>query len=337
MHSKKFLIYGENWAGTLPNLLFNSLQKKGHPTTIFDFTDILPGIKERSISGRIKRRLFRQHYARAINTQFLRQFNEWQPDFVLIVKGLHLDREVLQHIKKAGAYLINWNPDDFLNSNNSNDNLIASIPDYDMIVSSREHRFPLYKQIGANKLLLIDWYFIPEFHYYEPCEKIFEASFVGSWSPSREDFISQLDKCFHIWGSGWGKSSSNFRKRHIVNHKILSQREMAKCFASSKYNLNMLTHENKDITNLRIFEVTASGGLLLTERNAFISKYLTEGEEALMYSSAEEVNRIFSQNPSSERIALAGMKRIVDGGNSFEDRVTVLLKALEGQRIAVYP
>jgi spore maturation protein CgeB len=90
----------------------------------------------------------------------------------------------------------------------------------------------------------------------------------------------------------------------------------------------MLTHENKDRTNLRIFEVTASGGLLLTERNEFISKYLAEGEEVLMYSSAEEVNRIFSQSLNYDCIALAGMKRIVDGGNSFEDRVSVLLNAI---------
>ena len=79
----------------------------------------------------------------------------------------------------------------------------------------------------------------------------------------------------------------------------------------------------------RLIHNLADSTLKLTERNAFISKYLAEGEEALMYSSAEEVNRIFSQNLSSERIALAGMKRIIDGGNSFEDRVVVLIKALE--------
>lgn len=329
MHSKKILIYGENWEGTLPNLLYTHLLGKGYRAKIFDFTDILPGIKERSLFGRVKRRLLESHYVQAINQQFLREIKQLSPDFVLVAKGLHLSREVLQQVRENGAYLINWNPDDFLNMKNSSDKLVASIPDYDMIVSPREHRFPRYKELGAKELLWIDWYYIRGLHQYEPCEKKIEASFCGSWSPTREEFIRQLNVRFHIWGSSWEKSAASFRKSHDVYREILSQREMAKVFATSKFNLNMLTHENKDLTNLRIFEVTASGGLLLTESNESTSKYLEDGKEVLMYSSVKDANRILSQRLDHEAIALAGMTRIVNNGNSFDDRVASLLEAIE--------
>jgi spore maturation protein CgeB len=329
MHSKKILIYGENWEGTLPNLLYTLLLKKDYQTKIFDFTDILPGIKERSMLGRVKRRFLESRYAKEINQQFLHNVKQWTPELVLVSKGLHLSRDVLHQIREYGVFLVNWNPDDYLNMKNSSEKLIASMPDYDLIVSPREHRFPRYKELGANKLLWIDWYYVKGLHQYEPYEKKFEASFVGSWSPNREKFISQLNVQFHIWGGGWEKTASSFRKSHKVYKKILSQREMVKVFASSKFNLNMLTKENNDVTNLRMFEVTASGGLLLTEFNQSVLKYLEDGKEALMYSSAEDVNRLISLQIDFDRIALAGMKRITNDGNSFNDRVAVLLKAVE--------
>ena len=328
MHTKKILIYGENWEGTLPNLLYTSLLNKQFETEIFDFTDILPGIKDRSLLGRIKRRFFQLFYIKKINKKFLQQFYNQSPDFVIVCKGLHISSSSLKEIKKACSYLINWNPDDFLNMKNSNQNLITSIPEYDLIVSPREHRFSKYKALGANKILWIDWYYISDLHKYQACDKKYDTSFVGSWSPTRESFIGSLNSRFHIWGGGWEKASSDFKKKHIVYKEILSQKDMSRVFTSSKFNLNMLTHENMDWTNLRIFEVTASGGLLLTEENASTLKYLENGKEVLLYSSADDVNHILSQKLDFDAIATAGMKRIINGNNSFDDRVSSLLDAI---------
>lgn len=329
MQKKKYLIYGENWEGTNPSLLYSRLRDEGYPARIFDHTDILPGVKERSFIGRVKRRLFGSYYARKINRQFLQELGKWEPDIVLVSKGLHLERSTLQKIKASGAYLANWNPDDFLNLKNSNRTLIQSIPDYDLIVSPREHRFSLYEELGARDLLFLDWYYVPELHIQDKKSLKYEISFVGSWSPRREKFIGQINKRFHIWGGGWEKSSSEFRDRHHVHLEILNQREMCQVYASSKYNLNILTAENEDTTNLRIFEVTAAGGLLLTERNDATSRYVRDGEEALMYSSVDEINDILQQDLNTENVAEAGQKKILNGKNSFQDRVSTLFKYLD--------
>ena len=66
---KKILIYGENWVGTLPQLLANDLSKRGILVDIFDFTEILPGIRNRSLLERVQRRLFINYYAKRIQNK----------------------------------------------------------------------------------------------------------------------------------------------------------------------------------------------------------------------------------------------------------------------------
>lgn len=330
MH-KKVLIYGENWPGTLPRLLFDDLAKRGHVAEIFDFTDFLPGIKSRSLMERVQRRLFSDFFTAKIRTAFMKNVESFAPDLILISKGLHLDAQTLATIKSKAIPLVNWNPDDFFNPKNSSPSLITALPTYDVIVSSRDHLFQKYRDHGAKSLLYLDWYFVPELHFDHGKPKTIPASFVGSWSPTREEFIGRLNTRFSIWGGGWEKSSRAFKTQHDVRQAILSQLEMSAVFCGSRYNLNLLTHENSDFSNLRFFEVPASNGLLLTERNASAARYLEDREECLMFSSPEEVNQILSEKFDLESIAQAGNQRITSGGNAFSNRVDALLSFLKCQ------
>ena len=326
---KKILIYGENWIGTLPQLLASDLSRRGYSIEIFDFTEILPGIRNRSIRERIQRRLFEKLYTARIRMLFLKKVEDFRPDLVLVAKGLHLDKPTLTEIRSKGIPLVNWNPDDFFNLKNSNASLIEAMSAYDLIVSSRDHLFEKYRDHGAQHLLYLDWYYVPELHFDRTMEKTITASFVGSWSPTREEFIAELTTPLRIWGGGWEKSSKSFHKFHAVQNKILSQVEMSTVFCSSKFNLNLLTHENSDFSNLRFFEVPASGGLLLTERNPTAKRYLVDKEECLMFSSPEEINKIIGGDFKIDNIACAGKLRITTGGNAFSNRVDELLANLK--------
>lgn len=323
------MVYGESWIGTLPQLLASDLAKRGYFVEIFDFTEILPGIRNRSLLERIQRRLFSESFTAKIRSAFLKRVDAFLPDLVIVSKGLHLDVATLQKIRSNGVPLVNWNPDDFFNPKNSSASLIEAMVVYDVIVSSRDHLFQKYLDHGVKSILYLDWYFVPEMHFHHGKEKTIPASFVGSWSSSREKFIGQLTTSFSIWGGGWERSSRAFRKRHNVQNKILSQLEMSAVFCSSRFNLNLLTHENSDFSNLRFFEVPASGGLLLTERNQIATRYLVDREECLMFSSLEEINQILTGNFDLDAIAQAGHRRITSGGYSFASRLDELLAFLK--------
>lgn len=323
--SEKILIYGENWVGTLPQLLYTDLKKRNIEVDIFDHTDILPGIKKRTFIQKVKRRLFESIYKILINRIFLEKVNSCNPKVIIIIKGLHLTIKTLQKIRDDNILLINWNPDDFYNMKNSNINLIKSIPMYDMIASSREHLFHKYYDSGAKNMLFLDWYYVPKLHFSQGLKKTIDYSFVGSWSPYREKFIDKIGKSLTIYGGGWEKSSSSFKQKHNVNEKILTQREMSQVFEISKFNLNILTHENNDLSNLRFFEVPASGGLLLTDRNDIAIKHLKDKKECFMYSSIDEIKKILESNLNNDKIAKLGEKRVLDGKHAFSDRVSELL------------
>jgi spore maturation protein CgeB len=328
---RKVMIYGEGWTGTLPRLLFDDLTRRGFATKLFDFTEILPGIRNRSLTQRIQRRLFTDYYTARIRSQFISAIDAFVPDVALVSKGLHLDAVTLEKIKSRSIALVNWNPDDFFNPKNSNASLIEAMPAYDVIVSPRSHLFEKYRTHGAKQLLYLDWYYVPQLHFDHGSAKSIEASFVGSWSPTREEFIGRLTTPFRIWGGGWEKSSRQFRRHHDVQEKILGQVEMSAVFSRSRYNLNLLTHENSDFSNLRFFEVPASGGLLLTERNSCANRYLSDGQECLMFSSADEASKIMAGGHDADAIARAGHKRITAGGNAFSNRVDELLSFLQCQ------
>jgi spore maturation protein CgeB len=327
--SKKFIIYGEFWEGTLPYLLSQELNQRGYSVFEFDFSEIMPGIKNRNLFGRISRNLFSCWYDWKINATLVKATFSIGPQHIIVCKGLNIWPQTLKKLSNAGFYLINWNPDDFFNIKNTNKNLISSIKYYDLVVSSRPHLFDEYLDFGAKRMIFIDWYYVSNIHFPRTSSKIYNITFVGSWSKYREDFISEIECPVEIWGSGWENSSGSFKKFHKVHMKILSQREMCSVFSASKYNLNLITHENRDLSNLRFFEISASRGLLITERNSSSLSYLADGIECLMYDSPNDVNKIIKKALDLDAISNMGHIKITNSGNSFADRVTELLNAVE--------
>lgn len=327
--SKRFLIYGESWVGCHGQLLYEDLKLRKYEVKIFDHTFLIPGIRNRSLVQRIRRRLFIKYYNYKINKFFLKTVDDYKPEIILICKGLNLKKSTLKIINNKEIYLINWNPDDFFNKKNSNAELINSMSEYDLIISSRPHLFNEYKNFGVKELLFIDWYFVPDLHKKRNKEKKYYVSFVGSWSFEREKYINSLPHRVSIWGGGWEKSSKEFKYSNDLKFKILSQEEMSIVFEESTYNLNFITQENRDLSNLRFFEVPASGGLLVTERNESAKSYFVDGQECIMFSSIDELVYRIDNEKNLETICDSGYKKIHDSKNSFECRVNEIISFLE--------
>ena len=325
----KLLIYGESWPGCHGRLLLDELHSRGHEAEIFDHTNFMPGIKSRSLFQRIKRRIFTDYYSSRIRKQFWKKIKEYDPSSILICKGLNLDSTLLKKIRRKGYFIINWNPDDFFNPLNSNKQLIESIPEYDLIISSRRHLFEEYKNFGAKEIMFLNWYYVKDLHKKEGLDIVYDVSFVGSWSKRREEIISQLPSKVNIWGGGWHKASRKFKHANNVNLEILSQTDMSKVFEQSKFNLNFLTSENRDYTNLRLFEVPASNGLLVTERTSDSQDILTDSVDCIMFSDTEElIQRLNSEN-QTKFLVTRGYERITNSNHEFSDRVDSIIDYLD--------
>ena len=63
----------------------------------------------------------------------------------------------------------------------------------------------------------------------------------------------------------------------------------------SKINLNFLTEENYDTSNLRFFEVSACKGLLLSEYSKRFENILSSKNETFYFKNVDEINCIIDE------------------------------------------
>ena len=90
---------------------------------------------------------------------------------------------------------------------------------------------------------------------------------------------------------------------------------------------------NRDTYTTRCFEIPACGSLLLSERTDDLRLMFREMEEAVFFSSPEELVEkalwLKSRPDEIERIAAAGMRRVQEDCHSAEGRMRQLVAVLK--------
>lgn len=335
VQSLKVLIYGEPYDWAMAKNIFDSLIKLGHTPTIFDFTRFLYRTKSPSLKNRIFDRLFFERVSNNINFALENEVKNNNYDILLVLKGVHIKAKTILNIKKKIKIIANWNPDDFFNPLNSNNNIIECFDKYDLIFSPRPHLFDEYRSRGAKRIQLLDWYYLPEvqhpLHTTEGIAREYtqDVSFIGTWSPRRERLLSSIgDFNLAVWGAQWDKATSLFRKTIKINPPIYG-REMARLIEKSKININILTIENKDTTNVRNFEIPACGGFQLAEHSNRVSEIFQEDIEISTFNSELElkykVEYFLNREDKRNTIINNGFQKIANGHHAILDRVSTLI------------
>ncbi len=332
----KILLYGEYWEGTHVDCISRVLLERNIEHRIFDFYKILSPKIFDNILDKVYRRVLYNNNEKRINALLLREACNYKPNVLFVSKGINIYPETYVLFKSLGILIVNWNPDDFFNSLNSSINLNNSLNLYDIVFSSRKHLFKEYIKSGIKNPVFLDWYYIPWLHLSnEPILTIDDKiTFIGTYSKRREDILASINKIFplEIWGAGWGRSGIIKRENTLLHKQELSQKDFPKVIASSRVNLNILTLENRDLTNLKLFEITASNGLLLTEVNDSTSEIFNDS--CFYYNEFGNINESLDflfdlvNNDYINSVRDLGHKKIVEGNNSIFDRVDFILNSI---------
>lgn len=334
----KILLYGENWNGTHVDCISKILDEKKINYKIFDFFSILNRKTGNKISDKIYREIFYSQNERLINKLLVDEIDNFKPDVLLISKGINIFPETLCLFNKKSIMVLNWNPDDFFNKKNTSKHLTNSLNLFDYVFSARQHLFEEYKSAGIKNPIYLEWYYIPWLH--KMPEKVDlpenKITFIGTFSKRRENLINSIDSSFpiDIWGSGWRFSNVKFKKHISLKEKVLSQSEFPDIISRSLINLNILTLENRDLTNLKLFEITASYGLLLTEFNEVTAQILKE--DCIYYNAEdpvlmnEKIEHIFKSKSSNlyNEVRQNGFNRVMQNHHSIADRVNTLIDVI---------
>lgn len=334
----KILLYGENWEGTHVNCISEVLRVKNIDFRIFDFFKIIFKDFGNRLVNKVARDLTYSQRERDVNKLFLREVGSYKPDIVFISKGVNLFPETLRKIQQSSIPIMNWNPDDFFNAANNSAHLLNSLELFDTVFSARSHLFEEYRMKGIRNPVYLDWYFIPSLHR-SPDEQLpieDKVTFIGTYSRRREKIIKSIkDRSIEIWGSGWERSSLRFQG-NIKFKTVLSQSKFPEVISRSKINLNILTKENRDQTNLKIFEITASNGLLLSEFTKVSNKILTGGVDCLYYDFElegdlnEKIEEIFTYDHEKWlQVRNEGFRKVKTGQHSIHDKVGTILNHID--------
>ena len=104
----------------------------------------------------------------------------------------------------------------------------------------------------------------------------------------------------------------------------------------SKINLAFITHSNLDEAAHKSFEIAACGGFLLAERSPGHERLFAEDEEAVFFSSTEELiakaERYLGDEPARARVAAAGHARALRSGYANDVQVAAILSRLSAGR-----
>lgn len=325
----KILIFGNFYEGNVAYEIELFFKSKSIEVYRYNRSNFYRNFKNRYLNKGVKF-LFSITLEFILNFTLIIKYLRYKPEVFFVLKGLNIYPAVIKFISNK-TVCINWNLDDFLNPKNSDKNLIKTIKFYDLIISPKIERFDKYILKGAKKLLFLENFYFGKYFYPSELKKKYDISFIGSWSRKRNKLINIIaDKySVHVFGNSWKHKNKNHR---VIKQDEINPHKFREVVSQSKINLNFLTEENYDTSNLRFFEISACKGLLLSEFSQRFENILSSKNETFYFKNIDEVNCVIDEilkldKEKIRRISNAASTKIKD--DSFENRCETILLEIE--------
>lgn len=242
------------------------------------------------------------------------KISSFDPDVVLIVRGIAFNHEVLVRAKK----LFGW----WIEKEERTSEALCEIKMFDWYFFLAESSVEKAKEYGFINVSHQAHVVNPDRFYKTPCAtKKYDVCFVGNWSPHRQKYLEavlRVTSSVAIYGRKW-------RRNNIGNSKIF-------CSVKGRWiegvELNTLYNESRIVLNvtnwgagvgrarsgmnMRVFEVPASGAFLLTDESREMADYLTPGihvgtfDESDLLMFERVLGRYLDNSEEREAIASAG-------------------------------
>lgn len=337
----RILLAGALWYGSTALHRKVALQELGHDVVGVDTTP--PNRQwEHWLSIRILRRLGYPLDLAGANRQVLSHIERNPFDILWVDKGLTISPKTLLAVKSRypDCWLVSYSPDDMLNPRNQSRRYLASVPLYDLHVTTKSYNVTELKDLGARDVLFIDNAYDP--HTHRPIaltgdeEKHWGADvgFVGGFERERYQMMLALAKVgvqVVVRGPGWEPYVGQHPKLVVKPGWVLGD-DYAGVICATKINLCFLRKVNRDLQTTRSFEIPACGGFMLAERTDEQLALFQEGKEAAFFSDEEEliskVRYYLDHEQERAQIAALGRERCLRSGYSNHERLRTVLDYL---------
>jgi len=275
---------------------------------------------------------------RDLNRALLHEAVSFRPDVILIGKGACFAPGTLRAVRAAtGASLINWATDDPFNRAAGTRSLRDSIPLYDLYVCTKRAVMADIERAGCRRVAYVRFAYKPQVHFPEAPSTADERArfgcdvgFVGGCDRDRGPYFEALVAALpHLRINFFGRYYDRFPRLKPYWRSMANGRDFRLAVSGARISLNLVRRANRDDHVMRTFEVPACGGFMLAERTPAHEQLFAEDREAAFFSSPDEmvakVNEWLKRDEDRIRVAAAGRRRIVEGGNTYSDRLDELL------------
>lgn len=145
----------------------------------------------------------------------------------------------------------------------------------------------------------------------------------------RQEILTLLSNHFDValYSGEQNVAIPKIRKKNYIDYYT----QMPKVFKCSKVNLNISLKTIRTGIPLRILDILASGGFVISNFQEELAEYFRLGEEIITYGDIEElyylVNYYLQHEEERKEIAARGLQRVKDDFR-FEERMKVILEDL---------
>lgn len=286
-----------------------------------------------------------------LNIALFRTIRRHRPDWVWIWRGTHILPWTLRIIRRRdGPKLISYNNDDPFGLQAKRSVpwyrrflwfwYLRALRMYDLNFVYRPINLSEAVAASGKPVRLLKPYFVPWLH--RPIEADetdlgrFECDvvFVGHYeADGREAYLHALVKAGLLvrlfGGEYWDKAAFGDLKGYFGDVHPVYGDDYTKALCGATMCLGLLSRMNRDTYTRRCFEIPACGKVLLCERTPDLESMFKDGEEAVFFSSPEELverSRWLLDRPAEiVRIAANGRSRVWADGHDVTSRMREFL------------
>ena len=257
---------------------------------------------------------------------FLMQLREFKPD-VLFVRGVNvISPGLLKECRPLVGLIVGQQASPYDKS--------ADYQHYDLMLSSLPNMVEEFRAMGIPSQFLqlgFDPRLVPE---NTLDEATYDATFIGKLGgdhASRTDFLASI--CAKTDIKLWGPTPADCPPT-ILSHRVGEAWGTQALEVMARSRLTINHHESwagPHANNLRLFEATGVGCLLITDAKSDLGKLFTPGEEVVTYNDVEEcidkINYYLANPIEADRIAQAGRFRTLNQ-HTYESIMRELTKII---------
>jgi len=304
MPTQRILLIGCFSPGHLPGSLARAFERLGYEVFGFD-SDRAYFEAAVGAGNRFVRRLLRRALWARMNLSTIEVVRCVRPALVLTVKGTYLHPETIRRIRQGfGVPFVNyyadnpycgmpWNP---RKSSTQRRDLIHALREYTRVwiwergMAQRlagDGVAAAYLPFGVDAKL-----FRPSAPAACPeCGQQHQVVFVGQHSDKRQAHIAAVRQHpVALWGGRWQRGAASLNGCAQVHQRPAFGADCATLYCSAAVSLNVVDDLNMPGHNMRTFEITGSGGLMLSTYTVEQAEFFPEGEAALYYRDPAEID-----------------------------------------------